>query len=138
MTVKKRTAIISAIAAAAILGAGLYAASLLFKESLYSSRGSFGYWLTISSVIKSVPELSPTTPPRFYSSAGDGPKLPESAVTYSSSAARDDLERTIGGYLTSKGYTKRPDGDYMKGESIVAIEIQPQTGGNRVTVRENY
>jgi hypothetical protein len=133
----KRTVAISAITIAVILGAAFYIVSLLLSESLYSSRGSFAYWLTISSVIKSVPEVSPTSSPRFYSSAGDGPKLPESAVTYRSSAAAPEITRAVETYLTSRGYTKRPDGDYVNGTSVVSIEVKPDPGGSLVTVREN-
>ena len=134
----KRAVVISTLTAAAILGAAFYTSSLLLSESLYSSRGSFAYWLTISSVIKAVPEVSPTAPARFYSSAGDGPKLPESAVTYPSSANPTEIVRAVDMYLTSKGCTRRPDGDYVNGASVVSVEIKPQTGSTLVTVRENY
>src|SRR5690242_6719089 len=133
----KRAIGISAVILVIVVGAGLYIASLLLSESLYSTRGSFAYWLTISSVIKAVPEIRPTAPPVFYSSAGDGPKLPESAISYRSAAEPAEITRAVESYLQSKGYKRRSDGDYVNGPSIVSIEIKPDAGAALVTVREN-
>ena len=129
---------LGALATGVVIVVLAYSASLLVAESVYSNRGSFAYWLTISRVIKNVPEISPADTPRFYSSAGDGPKLPESAVTYRTSAERDVVVLELNRYLTAKGYHRRPDGVYENGQSIVTIAVTPEASGSRVVVRENY
>jgi hypothetical protein len=136
--VKKAVWITGAVLLAIFLGLALYSASLLFSESLYSSRGSLAYWLTISSAIKSVPEIRPASSARFYASAGDGPKLPESAVSYRSLASAEEVIQAMDRYLTARGYHKRSDGAYERGVSIVSVQASAERDGTEVTVRENY
>jgi hypothetical protein len=138
MTVRTIRLLAITAAAAGTLAVAVYATSLLTSESVYCNRGSFAYWLTISGTIKDVPELSPTSPPRFYSSAGDGPKLPENAVSYASGAAPEAMLREMDRYLVAIGYRKRADGIYEQDESTVTVEVSPEGRGSRVNVRENY
>jgi hypothetical protein len=50
-----RLAIVVAVLASTL--AAVYVASLVTSESLYSRRGSIAYWLTVSRVIRDVPEI---------------------------------------------------------------------------------
>jgi hypothetical protein len=135
---KRRWVLIVAVGVAAIVAIASYGASLRLSESLYSTRGSFAYWLTISSVIKGVPAVDAVDGPRFYSSAGDGPKLPESAVTYRSRAPSEDIAQKLDAYFRAAGYSKQSDGSYQRGMSIVSVEIVAESLENRVRVKETY
>jgi hypothetical protein len=134
---KRRWLLVTVIVVTVVGGIAFYSASLLLSESVYSNRGTFAYWLTISDVIKNVPEVEPTETPRFFSSAGDGPKLPETAISYRSSADIVRVSRTIGEYLTQRGYRRRDDGMFERGTSIVSLEIAAEGTHTRVQVREN-
>ena len=125
--------VISLIAMGAI---AFYSASLLMSESLYSSRGTFPYWLTISDVIKGVPEIRPIEPPRFYASAGDGPKLPESAVSYRSSADVAIVSERITEYLKRQGY-RGSGATFERENSIVSVDVTREGNETIISVREN-
>jgi len=132
----KRWLVAVVLALIAMGAIAFYSASLMMSESLYSSRGTFAYWLTISDVIKGVPEISPIEPPRFYSSAGDGPKLPESAVSYRSSADVGVVSERIDDYLKRQGY--RSSGDtFQREKSIVSVDVRREGNKTIISVREN-
>lgn len=82
---------------------GFYSLVLLFDESLYTREGTFAYYLTVPDLIADAPRPGQIGQPRFYVSAGDGPKPPASAVYYQSDAARGEISRTLEAYLQSKG-----------------------------------
>jgi hypothetical protein len=92
--------------------------------------------LTISDVIKGIPEIAPVQPPRFYSSAGDGPKLPEAAVSYRSSADADVVSGRITEYLTRQGY-RRSGATFEREQSIVSVDVRREGNETTVSVREN-
>lgn len=107
-------------------------------ESLYTTSGTPEYWLAISRVIKDVPTSGALEPPVYYSSAGDGPKLPESAVQFRERASAAEVERRLEEFARVRGYQRRAeDGAYVKGTSILSWEITPGSGYVSVTVREN-
>ena len=135
---KRRSKLIVAVLVAAAIATGAYSMSLMSSESVYSKRGSFAYWLTISRVIKEVPEINPSGTVQFYASAGDGPKLPESAVAYRSHSRPDDILRDIRKYLTDLGYRARDDGSYVRGTSVITLEITTEGAETKLNVRENY
>lgn len=122
----------------AALTTGGYAAWLLLQESVYCDRGSFAYWVTISSTIKSVPTPGAIGNPRYYASAGDGPKLPESAVQFRVPSSTPDVPGQLEAWAAGNGYQRRPDGAFVRAASIVSIEIKPEGELLSVTVRENY
>ncbi|MBL8233082.1 MAG: hypothetical protein JNL98_31580 [Bryobacterales bacterium] len=115
-----------------------YAVWIGTHESLYTSSGTPAYWLAISRVIKDVPTSGALEPPVYYSSAGDGPKLPESAVQFRERASAVEVGRRLEEFACVRGYQRRAeDGAYVKGTSILSWEVTPGDGFVSVTVREN-
>jgi hypothetical protein len=133
---RKRWLIAVVISLIALGAIAFYSASLVLSESVYSNRGTFAYWLTISNVIKGVPEIRPIQPPRFYSSAGDGPKLPESAVSYRSSADADVVFQRLTEYLTQQGY-RGSGATFERENSIVSVDVTREGNETIISVREN-
>lgn len=137
------------IAAAILLGVvlvtGAYALKLLFTEDLYVKRGSFGYYVTIrSSTIKSFPLLKVVGEEDYYSSCGDGPKLPANGIRYTSSENPQELKHSIEEYLISRGFSKeensREGGTYVQPDRETSFDlmIMPENGLQRVVATENY
>lgn len=107
-----------------------YNIRLLFLESLYMQRGTYAYLLTVSSLIKNVPEVRSTGEAVFYSSAGDGPKLPEDEIRYTSSAEPSLVKRQIAAYLHSRGYREANDSTWQLSGSRVDVTIEPASPGH--------
>src|SRR5688572_218906 len=91
----------------------LYALKLGFTESLYSRRGSFAFFVTITEpVIRTFPVLDPTSDPQYHSGCGDGPKLPDQAISYRSRLPNSELLARAQRHATSCGYTLSAVRDY--------------------------
>ncbi|MCS7026603.1 MAG: hypothetical protein NZV14_17540 [Bryobacteraceae bacterium] len=128
--------ILLAVGLCFLLVAG-YLLYLATAESLYTKRGTPAFWFAISRVIRETPTPGALEPPLYYSSAGDGPKLPESAVHFRTSAPAAEVERSLQQFVLTLGYRRRAeDNAYVKGRSILSWEITPALGGLQVTVRE--
>jgi hypothetical protein len=104
-------------AGALLVGVGgclfLYALKLGFTESLYSQRGSFAHFVTVTEpVIRSFPVLDPTNEPQYHSGCGDGPKFPDQAVFYRSRLSAADLSARAQRHITSHGYAPSIANDF--------------------------
>jgi len=84
----------------------LYALKLGFTESLYSQRGSFAHFVTITEpVIRRFPLFGATSEPQYHSGCGDGPKLPDQAISYRSSLSTSELLALAQRHVTGCGYS---------------------------------
>ena len=84
----------------------LYALKLSFTESLYSQRGSFAHFVTITEpVIRTFPLFDATSEPQYHSGCGDGPKLPDQAVSYRSRLPTSELLALAQRHVKSCGYS---------------------------------
>jgi hypothetical protein len=139
------------VAAAILLGVvalvtGAYALKLLFTEDLYVKRSSFGYYVTIrSSTIKDFPLLKVIGEEDYYSSCGDGPKLPGNGIRYTSSEDPEVLKQSIEQYLVSTGFSKQENskegGTYLQPDHKTSFDlmIMPRNDGLlRVVATEYY
>ena len=139
---------VAAILLVAVVGTvvGLYTLMLLFTEDLYSQRGTFAYYVTIRSpTIKNFPRIQLTAEEDYYSSCGDGPKLPANGIRYVSSQNQQALKQAIEEYLSKGGFTKETDsvegGEYVQadGQTHFDLRITPEAGGlHRVVATETY
>lgn len=128
-----------AVLAMVVVNIGAYSIRLLLAESLYTSRGTYAYWLSVSKLIKGVPELSIVGQPQFYSSAGDGPKLPEDEVQYTSTADPSFIKSQLGAYLRNSGFREDRDGSWQRVETKVVLTVTPSgSGRSHVRVSATY
>jgi hypothetical protein len=137
---KRVTAILLLVVVVA--GVGLYSLLLLFTEDLYSERGSFAYYVTIrSSTIKNFPMIQFVGEESFYSSCGDGPKLPANGIRYVSNGIPQDLKQSIERYLLGSGFVRDVEGQYTTpdGNTLFEVDIIPENSGlQRVVATEYY
>jgi hypothetical protein len=139
---------VAAILIVAVVGTfvGLYTLMLLFTEDLYTQKGTFAYYVTIRSpTIKNFPRIQLTGEEDYYSSCGDGPKLPANGIRYVSSETQQALKQSIEEYLFKIGFTKATDsaegGEYVQpdGKTFFDLRIMPEAGGvQRVVATESY
>ena len=139
---------VTAIVLVATVGStvGLYTLMLVFTEDLYTQRGTFAYYVTIRSpTIKNFPRIQLTSEEDYYSSCGDGPKLPANGIRYTSGENQQALKQAIEEYLFKNGYNKEADavegGEYVQagGKTFFDLRIMPEAGGvHRVVATESY
>jgi hypothetical protein len=96
------------LAGAVVLVAAIafYSFTILFDEALYTNEGTFAYYLAVPNLIADAPRPGQIGEPRFYVTAGDGPKAPASAVQYRSNAEREEFFRALEAYLQSEGLVR--------------------------------
>jgi hypothetical protein len=125
--------------ALSLAGLGVYAFQIWAAESLYTHRGSLAYWMCISRTIRNVPEIGVATDVIFYSSAGDGPKRPTDAVSYSTDASRDRIVSELTRYFQDLGVSVSFD-DSNHHFSPFRASVAPSSQKERleVTVTETY
>lgn len=75
---------------------------LIIQESLYFDAGSLEYHLFIPDEMKKMPLIGEGVATYFYS-AGDGPKLPRTAVVYHSSLSREEIVEGYKAYFDVLG-----------------------------------
>lgn len=139
---------VTAIVVIAVVGTGLglYTLLLLFTEDLYSQKGTFAYYVTIRSpTIKYFPRIQLTGEEDYYSSCGDGPKLPANGIRYNSTEKPEVLKQTIEAYLLKHGFQKESDeingGEYEQpgSKTYFHLMIMPEANGvHRVVATESY
>ena len=84
-----------------------YVAAPLIAEDNYSKRGTIAYYVTIhSATIKRFPLIKQVGTEEYYSSSGDGPKLPANGVIYLSREDPKILMESLTTFLTSRGFSK--------------------------------
>lgn len=144
---RRRKWLLGVSASAVILAAVLayYSITILFDESLYTNEGSFAYYLAVPDLIADAPRPGQIGEPRFYVSAGDGPKAPASAVSYRSNAKHEDVFRALEAYLRSEGLLRAgtladvyPTGRalrHMHGEQAIIYKPKGRTRLQHVIVR---
>lgn len=136
---------VAAILLGVALVLGVYALKLMFTEDLYVKRGSFGYFVTIrSSTIKDFPRIKVVGEEDYYSSCGDGPKLPGNGIRYTSTEDLQGLKQSIEQYLISRGFSKEENsqegGTYVQPDRETSFDlmIMPQTDGTQRVVATEY
>jgi hypothetical protein len=91
----------------------LYALKLAFTESLYSRRGSFAFFVTITEPdIRAFPVLDATSEPEYNSSCGDGPKPSSQSISYRSRLSTPEILELAQRHAASCGYTLGPVPDF--------------------------
>ncbi|MGZ5434983.1 MAG: hypothetical protein ACXWID_02430 [Pyrinomonadaceae bacterium] len=81
----------------------------LIAEDYNSKRGTIAYYVTIrSTTIKDLPLIKVVGSEDFYSSSGDGPKLPANGIVYLSKEDPKIIMDSLTTYLISRGFTKDP------------------------------
>ena len=112
-----------------------YLAVPLVAEDNYSKRGSVAYYVTIkSATIKNFPLVKLVEPEEYYSSSGDGPKLPANGVIYLSNEDPNTLMDTAVSYLVGRGFDKddsqcgNSECTFSKKGSTVELRITPHAG----------
>ena len=115
----KRQAIIAFITGVLILG--LYTVNILFTDGLRFSKGSYEYWVTISSnTIKSFPVLGSVNEPTYFYSSRDGPSPSVQEITYISSYDEVQLTQKIDVFLSEQGF-KNENNFYVKGDDEISV-----------------
>lgn len=91
----------------------LYTLRLGFTDGLESKRGTFSYYVTITSAtIRHVPIIKPVGE-AIYSSGPGGVEPPWQDVEYASYEKKDVLISLISNYVKNAGYTEaEPEGPY--------------------------
>jgi hypothetical protein len=114
--------------------AALYTAAIHVcgDEWLETRRGRVAYYVCLSSVIRNTPLLADVDEPKFFSTVGDGTKLPRDEVVYHSSAPASAIALRIEQYLAVHGFA-RDSSDanvFRDAESVVQIDIRRAAEGN--------
>ncbi|WP_089727341.1 hypothetical protein [Candidatus Thiosymbion oneisti] len=78
---------------------------LFFMEDVTTGRGTFLYYVMIPEIIRDVPLSGLQEDPIYYSTSGDGPKLPASAVRFRTTDFVQ-AEREITRYFLDRGFRK--------------------------------
>ncbi len=92
----------------------LYTVNILFSDALSFSKGSYEYWITISSdAVGSFPVLGSAKDPIYYYSSGDGPSPSVQRITYVSSFDEAQLVQKIDVFLSKHGFEKK-NGFFIK------------------------
>jgi hypothetical protein len=141
----KRVAVIFLVVVAGT-ALGLYTLLLLFTEDLYVQKGTYSYYITIrSSTIKNFPRIQLAAEEDYYSSCGDGPKLPANGIRYLSTENREALKQAIEQYLFRNGFAKEADakdgGEYTQPgtKTYFDLMVLPDKDGlQRVVATEYY
>ena len=103
MKIKK----IAIILSTGVLVLGSYTLNILFTEGIRFSKGSYKYWVTITSdAIRSFPVLGSVGDPIYYYSSGDGPSPSVQEITYISSLDKRDLVQKVNAFLSGQGFEK--------------------------------
>lgn len=106
---KKRGRLLFTILAAFVIvisAFSVYSLRILFDEALYTNEGTFAYYLAVPSLIADAPRPEQIGEPRFYVTAGDGPKAPASAVHFRSNAESGDFFRALEAYMNSESLSR--------------------------------
>jgi len=117
------------IASAAALYIG--AIHICGDEWLETRQGRVAYYLCLSSVIRNTPLLADVDEPKFFSTVGDGTKLPRDEIVYHSSAPTSAITLRIERHLGANGFA-RDSSDanlFRDDESVVKIDIQSAAEG---------
>jgi hypothetical protein len=122
-------------AAAVIAGAAaLYigAMHVCGDEWLETRRGRVAYYMCLSSVIRNTPLLADVDEPKFFSTVGDGTKLPRDEIVYHSAAPASAIALRIERYLGAHGFARdSSDANVFRGaESVVKIDIRRAAEGD--------
>lgn len=118
----------------------------LIAEDYNSKRDTIPYYVTIhSTTIKDLPLIKVVGTEDFYSSSGDGPKLPANGVIYRSSEDPKILMDSLTNYLISRGFTKDPGRCdprqcvFSTESSSIDLNVEPEGAGtHRVSCIEYF
>jgi hypothetical protein len=102
-------------------------------EWLETRRGRIAYYVCLSPVIRNTPLLADVDEPKFFSTVGDGTKLPRDEIVYHSAAPASAIALRIEGYLGAHGFARdSSDANLFRDkESVVKIDIRRAAEGNR-------
>jgi hypothetical protein len=107
-------------------------------EDNYSKKGTIAYYVTIhSTTIKNFPLIKAVGSEDYYSSSGDGPKLPANGIIYLSKEDPKILMDSLTNYLISRGFTKDPGrcGStqcvFSGNSSSIDLVIEPKGAGTQ-------
>jgi hypothetical protein len=114
----------------------LYAVKLGFSESLYSQRGSFAFFVTITEpVIRSFPAPDTVSEPQYHSGCGDGPKLPDQAISFRSRVPSAQLLTLAEQHIAACGYSSSTARDFpglafASGSKTLYLHVAPADDGS--------
>jgi len=115
-----------------------YVALPLIAEDNYSKRGTIAYYVTIkSATIKNFPLIKLVGTEDYYSSSGDGPKLPANGVIYISKEDSKTLMDAATTYLVGRGFDKdsgrcgNDECNFTQKGSTIELRISPLAGDTR-------
>lgn len=86
-------------------------------EDLYTSKGSYSYFVTIrSKMVQKFPRIGYVGQEEFYYSCGDGPKPPMNGISYTSSADSVTIIKKTEEYISGYGFRRVLEPSYLKDE----------------------
>lgn len=146
---KHKSLIIGIVVFLIFLGVLFYTLTIIFSESLYTSRGTFSYYVTIPREIRTFPEIGIIGEPKFFYGCGDGPKPPIQEIRYRSNASTAAILEEADSYLRSQGYAlsnKNSETEfcdegiiYDKNHSIIEVCITSDNGSkNQVQISKFF
>lgn len=121
---------------------GLHVLRLGFSESLYPTRGSFAFFVTITEpVIRDFPSPDAVEAPVYHYGVGDGPKPPDQSVSYRSRQPAVALEAAVLQHLRASGYGAEEAKDvkdaqdtseriFVRGTDALYLYLAPAAGGH--------
>lgn len=119
MIIKKTIVVL--LTGALILGA--YTLNILFTDGMHFSKGSYKYWVAISSdAIKLFPVLGSVGDPIYYYTSGDGPGPNVQEIRYLSNISESKLAESIYFFFRKQGFTKQND-FYIKDNVEVSVSF---------------
>ena len=123
----------------------IYTDSIISSESLYPQPGTYAYFVSVPSLIRSLPQPQQIGQATYSHTAGDGTKVPEDEVSFLSAAVKENILRQIEDYLTIRGLKKLDNGTdtenhtYVGDDLLVEIRMRSKDhGNNEVVVSQTY
>ena len=117
---KKQTVFVGV---AGVLILGLYTVNILFTDGMRFSKGTYEYWLTISSdTIQAFPLFGLVEDPVYFYSSGDGPSPSVQEIVYLSSSSEGELAQEINSFLADRGYSKQGN-FFVKGNDQISVTL---------------
>lgn len=123
-------------------GLTFYVIRIRMAESLYPPKGTFSWWVGVSSTIRNIPTPGLAGEAGYFTSAGDGPKPPQDEVVFRSGAPEAEIVRQVRAYLLAGGYLEQPAdrGELVFAShlerSVVHVKIVPADGSLQVTITQ--
>lgn len=126
-----------ALISAGFLAVLYLAAHVALSEDVTTEAGTFWYYARIPSIVRNAPTPGASGPPTYYSTTGDGFKLPASGMRFKP-ADPGDARAELVQYFLQNGFTPHASGTLTRRNQYVAFAYVPDSGLLEVLITTNF